>query len=689
MKNIFRVIGAVVFSMSAMAGSAVKPLDALENQTAVVPQTLPLPFDYLSLVDPLLVDTPCGDRDTGVEFLIPDDALIQNGGKFLNVMNPPEGLRAAAGDGITDDTEALKDAMDYVRDVYVKDGWYGPNIYLYFPNGTYHISDTLFYRGDAVHIDMRGGKSPPRGPNTWDLATLRMIGQSREKVILQLADAAPGFGDPSVPKAVIKNYHDSVKLNNACCKTLIQNLTVDTGSKNPGAVGITLISANRCRLSNLELRSGDGAGFAGFWVHVSCILGMVQDITIDGFDYGVKFDVPQYFDMYTVGFEHMTLKNQNRAGMYFEAGSSIARKVLSQQVQPGVVAAETARAEGAQLVLIDCEFYGKDRSICAAATSHADYEHIYARNLKTRGYRAALSVGGNAAVDADVLEEYSTLPVKEKTASLVAEDFPVLRFPALSDWISPDAFGAVGDGTTDDTVAIQKALDSGSPLVYFPKNRYKFTRVRVPDSVTCIYGMGALLDGCIDVTEASPEALWVHDVYETDLTVQLHAQRNMVMDYGRCFFENCQSLPVKLHVSTMPSIDNTQSFCPSNTLVYARCLNTESPHHPNFTVNGGILWCLTFKTEHKPQPAFVVKNGGFAEILSGFISVPTSKGWQPRGIQAFVTENGGLSLIAATTQAHGFYELIASNGTLYEYDVFPKRLESSEANRFIPLFVNY
>jgi len=51
-------------------------------------------------------------------------------------------------------------------------------------------------------------------------------------------------------------------------------------------------------------------------------------------------------------------------------------------------------------------------------------------------------------------------------------------------------FGAVGDGTTDDTTAVQAALDSGSSVVYMPEGIYK-----VAEQLTCpanvsIYGDG-------------------------------------------------------------------------------------------------------------------------------------------------------------------------------------------------------
>lgn len=42
-------------------------------------------------------------------------------------------------------------------------------------------------------------------------------------------------------------------------------------------------------------------------------------------------------------------------------------------------------------------------------------------------------------------------------------------------------FGAVGDGVTDDTAAIQAALDSGAKEVFFPLGAYKTGPLTLPD----------------------------------------------------------------------------------------------------------------------------------------------------------------------------------------------------------------
>lgn len=60
----------------------------------------------------------------------------------------------------------------------------------------------------------------------------------------------------------------------------------------------------------------------------------------------------------------------------------------------------------------------------------------------------------------------------------------------LRESVSVKDFGAKGDGVTDDTAAIQAALDSGASLVFFPLGTYKITTVLTARQKTVLYGAG-------------------------------------------------------------------------------------------------------------------------------------------------------------------------------------------------------
>lgn len=81
-------------------------------------------------------------------------------------------------------------------------------------------------------------------------------------------------------------------------------------------------------------------------------------------------------------------------------------------------------------------------------------------------------------------------------------------------YVTPQMFGAIGDGEADDTEAIQKALDAGS--VYFPAGTYLVTtytarRLRVPSNRYVRFAKGAVLKGINANAEVS-SVLYLKDV---------------------------------------------------------------------------------------------------------------------------------------------------------------------------------
>lgn len=66
-------------------------------------------------------------------------------------------------------------------------------------------------------------------------------------------------------------------------------------------------------------------------------------------------------------------------------------------------------------------------------------------------------------------------------------------YSKLRDVVSVKDFGAVGDGVTDDTAAIQAAMDSGSNNVIFPAGTYLHGPVDVDSSVRLLFDAGAVV----------------------------------------------------------------------------------------------------------------------------------------------------------------------------------------------------
>ena len=136
---------------------------------------------------------------TTENIVFPSDAGV------INVKDAPYN---AKGDGVTDDTAAIEQALG---------AYPNKNKIIYLPNGTYLVSDQLQWAAGS------GGQSQKR--------TI-LQGQNTGKTVIKLKNSAPGFTNPLFPKAVIwTGKAPAQRFRNA-----IRNLTVDTGTGNPGAI---------------------------------------------------------------------------------------------------------------------------------------------------------------------------------------------------------------------------------------------------------------------------------------------------------------------------------------------------------------------------------------------------------------------------------------------------------------------
>lgn len=135
------------------------------------------------------------------------------------------------------------------------------------------------------------------------------------------------------------------------------------------------------------------------------------------------------------------------------------------------------------------------------------FGQLFLRNIKAEGYEHILDKGWSFMRPEPIdgyLKEYSSHGPKtlfEGTNSL-SLNLPVLETPEVpwddpEDWVSVQEFGAVGDGVTDDTEAIRRAMQSGKPTVYFNPGRFKINGViEIPATVRRVNFMyGDLLAG--------------------------------------------------------------------------------------------------------------------------------------------------------------------------------------------------
>jgi hypothetical protein len=132
----------------------------------------------------------------------------------VDVTQPPY---RAKGDGVTDDTAAIQQALTDLM---------GQHKVLYFPKGTYLVSRTLNWS------NQNSRKQPAWGFN-W------LQGQNPLQTVIRLKDGT--FTDPQKPGAIMwcGGFGSADWFHN-----YVQGLTFTVGKNNPGAIGLQFYSNN-------------------------------------------------------------------------------------------------------------------------------------------------------------------------------------------------------------------------------------------------------------------------------------------------------------------------------------------------------------------------------------------------------------------------------------------------------------
>lgn len=521
----------------------------------------------------------------------------------------------AAGDGRTDDTAALKKAVE-------------ENNAVYLPPGTYLVSDTVV-------------------PQNFKRRFIQGAGPGR--TIIRLKDNCPGFADAAHPKAVLANWTERIGQgkNGQAFRNSFRDLAVEVGAGNPGAIGILYFTNNQGTIDNVVVRSSDPqrVGRAGIAL-AQCWPGpaLLRNVRIEGFDDGIWSIINQY----SFTLEHIRLENQRRAGIYNARQMLFIRGLASVQKDvPAII------ADSGTLCIVDSELTGNGAAAIDAKIS------VYARNIRTAGYAAAIRSADGVAAGPVVAEYAPTtrlFDTRAESLSLPVEESPSAEFNDPAEWISVRACGAAADGRTDDTAAIQKAVDSGKRVVYLPRATYRIAgTVRLRGAVQRIHCMESTL-----ITGKGGEpAFRLEDGAAPFVIIE---QFEGAYGDERLTFEHASRRPLVLRNMIVrgrfyrPVVNGARLFlddvcaapCDFGTsIVFARQLNPENLG-TKVSIDGGRLWCLGLKTE-KAGTAVQVTGGGMAEIIGGYIYY--NRGTQmPDGSrpEAFVSIDSSISVVGAS-----------------------------------------
>lgn len=563
--------------------------------------------------------------------VFPDDSGV------VDITKPPYNAR---GDGTMDCTDAIQKALIERGGV------------IYFPNGVYLVSDTLYWPGRATRMMFQG--------------------QSREGAILKLKDRCAGFGSPSSPRPVIvTGYFPPQRFRNA-----IRNLTVDTGTGNDGAIGIRFNASNQGHMHTVAIRSGDGRGVIGLDMAYTGDVGplLVKDLVVTGFDVGILTGHATAAQT----LEFITVKNQNCFGFVNDGQALAIRKFTSVNTVPALW---NKRGSG-MITLLEADLTGGGES--AKVPAIINESGLYARNVVTRGYRQAIDGrqgSGRSVESAEAAEFTSHAPLSlfdspSKALGLPVEETPEVPWDAPAEWVSVTKFEprkvmldntgkvvAKGREAYDWTDAIQQAIDSGATTIYFPRanpTKQPYTvlgTVHIRNKVRRIIGMeGSFNPLCkpvfqLDDGEAPAVVVEQFELLYTRTTFKTNSKRTLVL----------RGLNSYLDVGPGGRVFVDDSVChfrmAKDSKVWIRQWNTEYTHedrhnviwpehkadvmtHPGNLNDGGTFWALGIKTEGDGT-LLTTLNGGRSEVMGALVY--TNKNGHPTK-RAFVVKDSSLSL---------------------------------------------
>ncbi len=408
---------------------------------------------------------------TALAMATPAFGSIQPGSVLATRPDDPAAVVVKArGDGRADDTAAIQRALDAARD---KTG----HGLVFLPSGRYRLTRTL-----VVPIGVR------------------VFGVGQTRPVLLLADNTPGFqqgvstmvvfsggdqysvGDVPVPVPTVVPRDKVVRdANSATFYSSMSNIDIEIGAGNQGAAAVRFRVAQHGFLSHMDFRLG--SGFAGVYQAGN----VMEDVHFHGGRYGIvseKTSPAWQFTLVDATFDgqreaaireheagltmvnvairntpvgiridegygdslwakNLRLENVSRAGLLIGSEKSVFTQIGLDDAVATNVPTLVRFADAARTIT------GKGRAYRVTSFSHG---------VKVRG----LETVGATATDVRIAALAGVPPAPA----------PAIReLPPVAQWTNVRSLGVRGDGRTDDTAAIQRAIDSHRVL-YFPTGFY-------------------------------------------------------------------------------------------------------------------------------------------------------------------------------------------------------------------------
>ncbi len=410
-------------------------------------------------------------------------------------------------DGVTDDSEAIQAAID-------RAGEHGEGI-LFVPSGRYKITRTI-YIWPAVRVIGYGDTRPVfvLGDNTpgyqQGLGYIFLFagGRPRTQQRIDFATGRPPVAiegtvppNPAIPDATPGTFYSGMS-----------NADIEIGNGNPAAVGIRCHYAQHSILTHMDFSIG--SGLAG----LKDVGNEAEDLHFLGGQYGIDTIMPSPGWQFTL--IDSSFEGQSKAAIKeHEAGLTLVHDTFKnvptaiaidpeysdelwvehsrfENISGPAILIGTEKNTRTEVNLVDIACHGvkvfaqlreSGKTFSAPAESYIVKSFAYGLKLK------------NTADWGSIESSFDAQPVAQLPAD---KGDAIAALPPASTWVNLLTLGVKGDGVTDDTVAIQKAIDE-HPTLYLPMGRYLVTDTIHLRSNTVLIGLHPSMTQ-IDLKDGSP-----------------------------------------------------------------------------------------------------------------------------------------------------------------------------------------
>jgi sugar lactone lactonase YvrE len=398
-------------------------------------------------------------------------------------------------DGVTDDSAALQSAIDKVEDQH------GEGI-LFVPAGKYRITRTIY---------------------VWP--SVRIIGYGATRPLFLLPDKTPGYQNgiaymffftggrpggrhwhwrmPQQPNrppfaGTVPPANDVVDANPGTFYSAMSNVDFDLGNGNPAAAAIRFHVAQHCYLAHIDFHIQSGL------TALKDVGNEAEDLHFYGGDYGIITEKPSPGWQFTL--LDSTFEDQRKAAISeHEAGLTLDHDTFRNV--PKAIDIDPHRYE--ELWVKNSRFENITGPAITISNENNPRTEINLEDIACHDVPVFALLRGSGKQASGPAEDYV---VQSYTHGLV---IPAAREPGnirtsfdahptgtlpdfgsniirdltpMNTWANLRSLGAKGDGVSDDTAAIQKAVDEHA-TIYIPEGRYVVTNTLHLKPDTALIGL--------------------------------------------------------------------------------------------------------------------------------------------------------------------------------------------------------